>query len=124
MITETEIKNATKETKNLNILLEKDILVFCKNDTKDLLPKIELKKDLVAPIKKGEIVGTVKYTIDDDVYEANLIAQTDVEPDMFLVRFIGIILIILIVVLGYIVLSSKNKKKRRKKKKKKYVKRF
>ena len=124
IITEAEIKNATKETKNLNILLEKDIVAFCKNDTAKVLPEISLKDNLVAPIKKGEIIGTVKYTIDDNVYEANLIAETEVEPDLFLVRFIGIILIILVIVLGYIVVSNNSKKKRKRKKKKKYAKRI
>lgn len=119
-ITEVEIKNATKETKDLDILIEKDIIAFCKNNTTNVLPEISLKEDLVAPIKKGEIVGTAKYTIDDDVYEANLIAKNDVEPDLFFVRFIGILLIILIIILGMILISSKNKKKR--KKNKKYVK--
>ena len=120
IITETTIKNATNDTKELNALLESDIIAFCKKDSNKILPKISLKDDLIAPIKKGDVIGTVKYTVGNYNYESNLIAEKDVEPDLFFVRFMGIVLGILALWLLYIVFGGKKKKKRKKKKKKPY----
>ena len=109
-VSETVIENATKETKNLNLLLGQDIIAFSKNNMSKVLPEIKVKENLSAPIQKGEVVGSVKYTIDDDVYEAELLAGSNVEPDLFLVKLFGIILAVLIIVLVVILIISKNKK--------------
>ena len=45
----------------------------------DIIPDIKYKDELLAPITKGDIVGSIKYKVDDIEYSANLIAASNVE---------------------------------------------
>ena len=90
-------------------------MAFCEKDSSKTEPKIQLNDELKAPIKKGDVVGIAKYTIDDDIYEVNLIAENDVDEDLFFTRLIWFIVIAFLV---YIVFKKLNRKKKKKKKKK------
>ena len=72
-----QVKNATKETKSINLILEKGFSGFIKNDfdINSLTPKIEFTQDLVAPIEAGTIVGTATYKIDNQEFSSNLVTQ-------------------------------------------------
>jgi hypothetical protein len=61
-----EIENATKETKNLDLVIQDTITVFnnVNTDANEILPEIKLNENLFAPISQGEIVGSIKYTVD------------------------------------------------------------
>ena len=76
-----EVKNATKDTKNLDVLVKENLIVFKKNDLDegDINQEITYNQNLVAPIAKGEVIGTVKYDVDGLEYTAELIAGNDVE---------------------------------------------
>lgn len=75
-----EIKNATSETKYLKVLVQDEIKVFIDKDTlnNNPSPKVELKENLFAPIKAGDVVGTISYNILGIDYSSNLIAANDV----------------------------------------------
>ena len=94
------IKSATQETKKLNAVLEKTIIAVVKEENKEVSiePKITIKNNLKAPIKKSEVVGTVSYEIEGKTYTANLIAENDVEKSyqalIFFIIFVGIIALI------------------------------
>lgn len=107
----TTISNATKDTKKLDLALSKDITVLIKQKDKNtvLLPEITLSEGLKAPIKKGEIVGKIKYTVEGLTYEADLLANSDVKPSRI---FIKILIFIVLILIGFLYLKIKQKKKK------------
>lgn len=96
---------------HLDLLIDNEITVINnKSITIDqIIPEIKINEEISAPIAAGDILGTIKYKVDDIEYSANLIAKNDVleKPDYSIVLIIvGIILLLL----GLITLSKKKKK--------------
>lgn len=112
--------NATKDTKNLNLLYESDINAFIAQSdlTRNFSPEVELDKNIKAPITKGTVLGKISYTINDIKYTTNLIAGQDVESSSIGGILIKITLIILALYLirRAIVVSNRKKYKRKSKK--------
>lgn len=110
-----EIENATKETKLLDLLIDESITVINNKsiDVNQIIPDIKLREDLVAPIKSGEEVGTIKYKVDNIEYSAKLLASTDVEEQTYYstIIFIGVILL----VFGFLLLAGRKKNRKKKK---------
>lgn len=109
-----EIENGTKETKNLDLIIDESITVINNKsiDINSVIPEISLRENLDAPISAGEIIGTIKYKVDDIEYSANLLAKNDVikiDYSIYLM-FIGIILL----VIAYSIMTSKKKTKKKK----------
>lgn len=112
--------NATKDTKNLNILYESDInaLIAQSDLNRDFSPEVELDKNIKAPITKGSVVGKISYTINDIKYTTNLIAGQDVEASSIMGILIKIALIVLALYLIRTAIIYSNRKKYKRKKKK------
>ena len=106
------VKGAASATKKLDMLLQDDITAVINNSNTATTfpPEIKLNNDLKAPILKGDIVGTVTYTIDGTKYSSNLIASHDVEVSRTFM-IIGITLIVLILLLLIRIIVVHNKKK-------------
>lgn len=117
--TQIDIGNATKETRNLDLLITNDIsALVSENDLEtEFSPEIKLKENLFAPILKGQVVGEIIYNIDGIEYSSDLIASHDVEKSGFLTSIIQILLIILILYLLYKLLFETDSKKKNYKKK-------
>ncbi len=111
------IDNATRDTKRLEAVVENDVSVLVKQSDKDspVIPEVKLNEGLKAPIKKGDIIGTVKYTVEGIDYEENLIAKNDVKSSKVFINFIFIVIIIIFVFLYF--RSNKKINKRVKNKK-------
>ena len=107
----TNIKNATRDTKKLDAVVANDISVLIKISDKDnaLLPEVNLNNNLKAPIKKGDVIGSVKYTVEGIEYTEDLVASNDVKKSN---APIYIIIIIIIILLIYLYIKSNNKKKK------------
>ena len=105
------IKNATRNTKKLDAVIANDVSVLIKEIDKDtvLLPEVFLNEDLKAPINKGDIIGSVTYTIEGIEYTENLLANNDVKKSRL---FINIIIIIILITIIYSYLKFKNKRKK------------
>ncbi len=115
-ITTIEIKNGTKDTKNLNLIAEENKTVFHnKNiDLSNITPEITLEENIFAPITTGTVLGIAKYNVDGLEYETNLLASSDVKAKLD----ISIILIIAgFTLLILSTLISKNHKKKKRKSK-------
>lgn len=99
LIDNIEIKNATKETKNLSIVVENDITDFVQKNLEIKQTNVEINNELEAPISKGTVVGKITYTVGEKAYSTNLIAQTDViyRPPYELI-ITGIVIIILVII--------------------------
>lgn len=110
-----EIENATKETKNLDVVIEDSITIITQKDldVNNLIPEISYKENLLAPITKGTQVGTIKYKVDDIEYSANLLANTDVEEQINYSIFIIAFVLLLI---GILLLHKQQLKQKRKRK--------
>lgn len=101
--TQIVIINATKETKNLDLLIVDDIYALVSQDDLDngLTPQIKLDKKLLAPISQGERIGKIIYNIDGIEYSSDLVASHSVEVSNILIFIIQILLIILILFILY-----------------------
>lgn len=118
-----EIENATKETKNLDLLLSNEINIFASIDNRDteIQPEISLIEGLRAPISKGDTVGTISYEVEGLRYTTDLIAGNDVKEFkksyilLYIVIFIGIFTVIIFSIRYY------NRKKKFTNKRNKYV---
>jgi len=104
IIKNIEVEKATEETKNLNLVISDDITVMNNIDIEvnKIEPEIILEENIVAPINKGQEIGTIKYNIDGLEYTAKLLAENDVELRTYYIEIsigIGISVLILIVFL-------------------------
>lgn len=111
IITRLEIPNASKDTKNLDLLASNTIHALLDNslEINNLDFEVNLKEDIKAPISQGEVLGTVSYTIDGTTYKTNLVASHLVEKSNLLFYWIGlgIVISILILLLIYFVFFHK-----------------
>lgn len=121
--TQIEIPNATKDTKNLDLLLSEDLNVLVSQDNleTEFEYEIELNDNLYAPIAQGQKIGKIKYNIEGVEYSSDLVASQNVEKSQFLTLIVQIIMIILILFFLYKLLFSSNSKKRNYKKRSKKV---
>ena len=110
-----EIGNATKETRNLDLLISDDITALVPQDDleTDFSPEIQIQENLLAPIAQGQVVGKIIYNIDGVEYSSNLIASHSVEKSGFLTKIVQILLIFLILFFLYKLLFDDSKKKSR-----------
>lgn len=110
----TNVSNATRDTKKLDAVVANDISVLIKMSDEDslLLPEVHLNENLKAPIKKGDVIGSVKYTVEGIEYTENLVANNNVKKSRALINTL-----IILVIIVFIYLCLKSKKKNRKLKK-------
>lgn len=80
-VEEITVENATKDTKNLSLLLKDNItcLTPADLDLTNLNYSVNLNDNISAPIEEGEILGKVTYNIDGITYSSDLIANHYVE---------------------------------------------
>ena len=109
-ITKTiEVKGATKDTKNLNLELDKNIYAFINKEdlNTNFEPTINLNENIKAPILKGETLGTATYNIENQKYTVNLVASNDVYKSNMPI-IIGITLVVMFLVCLKIFIDKKN----------------
>jgi D-alanyl-D-alanine carboxypeptidase (penicillin-binding protein 5/6) len=107
-----EIEKATKDTKNLDVIIDKSITVINNKslDISSIIPEINYKENLTAPIEANTVVGTIKYKVEDIEYSANLLAKNDVEKQSYAIYFIGAGVALL---MASLIIMPKKKKIRR-----------
>lgn len=102
-----KILNGTKDTNNLDILCKDDIKALIKTgEVIDVTPNIKITKFL-APISKGEVVGSITYVVDGISYSSDLIASQDVFSSSY-ANFIWCLVIILIILILIFILWNKH----------------
>lgn len=116
IVTQTEIQNGTKETKNLNLLASNSIEALLENSVSiDNLPfEINLRESIKAPIEQGNHLGSISYTIDGIQYETDLIASHAVEESKLLSSILQIGIGFLMLLIVYTIFFNRKKKKRKK----------
>ncbi len=119
VIKDVVVSNATKETKNLQIVLKNSIsgTVSTSIDLQNLDYSVEINDNISAPIAKGSVLGKITYDIDGIKYSSDLIANQDVEKsNVFIIcTQIALALIVLIILSKLLSDRPKSNKKNLKK---------
>jgi D-alanyl-D-alanine carboxypeptidase (penicillin-binding protein 5/6) len=113
VVTQIEVANGTKDTRNLDLLASETITALLENTSleDDLDFEITLKEDINAPIEQGDVLGNISYTIDGIQYETDLVASHQVEKSKLLDYVLKIGIGFLILILIYEIFFNKRKKK-------------
>ena len=103
VIKSIEVEKATKETKNLNLVISDDIKAMNNIAIKaeEIEPEINLNENIVAPILKDQELGTIKYTIDGLEYNAKLLAENEVIKKTYYVEILigaGVLIVIVCII--------------------------
>lgn len=113
--TQIEVGNATRETRDLDLLITNDIDVLIKQKDLEIKfePEIILNENISAPISQGTVLGKIKYVIEDIEYSQDIVASHSVEKSNLLFLVIQLILLAIILFILYSFLfSDKNKNKK------------
>ena len=115
IIKSIEVKNATEETKNLNLVISDDITIIHNVNVNidEIQPDIVLNDNITAPINKGQEIGTFIFKIEGEEYSAKLLAEKDAEPIEYYNVIIvgnGLILLFLLIIMKIKTKKRKNKK--------------
>ena len=116
VVSQIEIENATKDTKNLDLLISQDITALVNNSENydNLVPELNINETVQAPIDEGTVIGTAVYDIDGIQYTSNLIASHYVEESKFLEVILKIGILIVVALLIFEIFHTKKKKSREK----------
>ena len=116
VVSQIEIENATKDTKNLDLLISQDITALVNNSENydNLVPELNINETVQAPIDEGTVIGTAVYDIDGIQYTSNLIASHYVEESKFLEVILKIGILIVVALLIFEIFHTKKKKSRKK----------
>ena len=114
IVSQTEVSNGTKETRNLDLLANTSIDALLENSTStDNIPfEINLKETIKAPIEQGDSLGTISYTIDGIEYKTDLLASHAVEESQFLNYVLQIGIGFLMILIAYTLFFHKKKRRR------------
>lgn len=99
------------ETKTLNIVPKNDLILKTTTNIDEVLPDIRIYEDLVVPIIKDDIVGTIEYDIDNNHYTIDLIANNNILnpfPLELLFRILNIIILSIILFILLKIIKKKN----------------
>jgi len=119
-----KINNATKDTKDLDILYKENINILVDIDNNKEIEKEIEYSDIKAPIQKGDIVGKVTYKYDGITYTTELIAKNSVEESKVLSKIIKLLIVVFILYIIYNLKKSKKNYKKHGKKLKKQLKKI
>ena len=83
--TQITVDTASKDTRNLDLLITDDItaIVSQKDFKTEFTPEIKIQENLSAPIAQGQILGKIIYNIDGIEYSSDLIASHSIEISNF-----------------------------------------
>lgn len=118
VLKQVSISNTGIFSKHLDVLVQDKITLLLKKDTdiSTITPTVTISSDLVAPIAKNAVIGTITYDVDGNTYTSNLLAGSEVResnPSTTILTFASMLLVLFFLSR---LLSSHPKKKRTRKK--------
>ena len=116
------VPDATSETENLDVLYGETIDAFMavQDIDKDWPKVVSYNEDLKAPIAKGDVVGSISFTVDDKTYSTDLIAASDVEKSYLWLYILIAVCVFIFIIACFVSASRKKKRKSRKKNYRRY----
>lgn len=120
VLKQVKISNTSIFNNHLDLIVEDEIKLLLKKDTNvnDITPNVEITSDLVAPIAKNTVIGTITYNVDGNEYTSNLLAKDDIKESNTMTSFLTIISILLVLFFLYKLLKTNNKSDKKRKKSK------
>lgn len=111
IVTNITVANASRDTKNLDLLVNETIPVLINNSESisEIIPEITLNKEISAPIEEGMVLGKVKYSVDGVEYTTDLIASHSVKKSEILTYILYVCAFIIVILLIYRIFFHKNK---------------
>ena len=112
VITQTTVFNGTKDTKQLDLILSKDVnaLSMLSEENNNITPTINIDKNISAPIAEGSVLGSVTYNILNTEYSVDLVASHDVQKSNLPIIIIRISIVLIILILLTVLISKIMKK--------------
>ena len=114
VITNINVKKATKETSSLDAIIDTNISTIVPNniDVSQIPSKIDIKENIAAPIKQNEVLGYVTYEVDGLNYTEKILASHEVIKKPYWIYNSLILGAILLIILIIAILLKKRKKKK------------
>ena len=111
-LAQVSIKNATKDTALLDIVIQTDIksVAPVSINSENVVFETDLPEEIKAPLAVNQVIGTVTYSVDGLVYTTNLVAKTEVIKKPYWLY--NLIVVLIIVILVIIIISIRNKKRK------------
>lgn len=108
------VKGATRKSKKLNLILEKDLYITIDNDLdfSTIQADIKIDKKIKAPLETNTVLGSLSYTLNGITYTSNLIAENDVKSSHLLLKFVIFFIVIFIILAALKLRKNKLKNKR------------
>lgn len=118
VLKQVKVSNASIFNNNLDVIIKDSITLVLKKhtDISTITPTIEINSDLIAPISKNSVIGTITYNVDGNTYTSDLLAGSDIAESNTFNTFLTIISIILVLYFLYRLLKWDSKKKKKSKK--------
>ena len=112
VITNINVKHATKETASLDIVISADIATILPNDIdiKKIHKTIAMDENISAPIEQNQVLGKVTFYADGLNYTVDLIASHQVEKLPYWLYNCIVVGFILLVVIGCRAILKRSKK--------------
>lgn len=120
VLKQVSVSNAGIFSKNLDVVVQDNITLVLKKDTdiSSITPIVDISSDLVAPITKNTVVGTITYDVDHNTYTSNLLAGSDIQEANMVTTLLTCVSLLLVLFFLFRFITSDSKKKRKKKKRK------
>lgn len=111
IVTTISVSNASRDTKNLDLLVNETVPVLINNSESisEIMPEITLNENISAPIEEGTVLGEVKYSVDGVEYTTDLIASHSVKKSEILTYVLYVCAFIIAILLIYGIFFHKNK---------------
>jgi D-alanyl-D-alanine carboxypeptidase (penicillin-binding protein 5/6) len=111
VVTNITVTNASRDTKNLDLLVNEMVPVLINNSESisEIIPEITLNENISAPIEEGTVLGKVKYSVDGVEYTTDLIASHYVKKSEILTYIFYACILIITILLIYGIFFHKNK---------------
>ena len=118
VLKQVKVSNASIFNNNLDVIIKDSITLVLKKhtDISTITPTIEINSDLIAPISKNSVIGTITYNVDGNTYTSDLLAGSDIAESNTFNTFLTILSIILVLYFLYRLLKWDSKKKKKSKK--------
>ena len=104
-----KVNNATKETKELDLLYKDDVTILKEKENDEKIEEIIEYTNLRAPIQKGNVVGKITYKYKEITYETELVANSNVEESRVLSNLLKILIVVFSIYIIYNLKKSKKK---------------
>ena len=118
ILKQVKISNSSIFSNTLDIIVKDKITLLLKENTdlSTITPVVDITSELIAPISKNTIIGTITYNIDGNTYTSELLAGNEILESNILTTVLTIVSMLLVAYFLYLLVNLDNKKKSKSKK--------